>query len=136
MKKALGFTLIELMIVITVVAILAGLAITQYGKQVRKSKRAEAKQAIATLAMAQEKFRMNNATYATCDDAMAPSTCNAYNGTLNSYTVAVASPTATGYVITATPKTADQQKDSCGTFTYTMASGVADKAPTTTGCWN
>ena len=136
MKKALGFTLIELMIVVAVIAILAVLAISQYGKQVRKSKRAEAKQAISQVSMAQEKYRMNNALYATCDQAMAPSNCATYNGTLSAYTIAVSNVAAATYTITATPKTADQQKDPCGTFTYAMANGTATKTPNTTGCWN
>jgi type IV pilus assembly protein PilE len=136
MKRVRGFTLIELMIVVAVVAILAGIAITQYSKQVRKGRRAEAKQAIATLAMAEEKYRMNNPLYATCDQAFAPSTCTSYNGSLNAYTVAISgTPTGTAYTITATPKTADQLKDACGTFTYAVSNGVATKTPTTTGCW-
>src|SRR4249919_2993016 len=72
MKKTRGFTLIELMIVVAVVAILAALAITQYGKQVRKARRAEARQNIAAVAMAEEKYRMNNASYGTCALVLAP----------------------------------------------------------------
>ena len=41
-KRTRGFTLIELMIVVAVIAILASVAISQYNKQVRKSRRAEA----------------------------------------------------------------------------------------------
>jgi type IV pilus assembly protein PilE len=135
MKKALGFTLIELMIVVAVIAILAVIAISQYGKQVRKSKRAEAKQAISTIAMGQEKWRMNHATYGTCDEALAPGTCASFNGSLSAYTVAVSGNTATGFTVTATPK-GDQAKDTmCGTFTYVTALGAVTKTPTTTGCW-
>ena len=137
MKKTRGFTLIELMIVVAVVAILAALAITQYGKQVRKARRAEAKQNIAAVAMAEEKYRMNNASYGTCALVLAPGdTCTTLNTRLKNYNMAVTSNNATSYTITATPKTSDQLKDECGTFTYTMAAGVATKLPSTPeGCW-
>jgi len=135
MKKVLGFTLLELMIVVAVIAILAVLAIGQYGKQVRKSRRAEAKQAISTVAMAQEKYRMNNAAYGTCDQVFAPGSCASYNASLNAYTITVTNNTAVRYTITATPKTVDQLKDSCGAFVSDTVSGVSTKTPTTTGCW-
>jgi len=137
MKKSRGFTLLELMAVVAIIAILAGLALSQYGKQVRKSKRAEARQAISTIAMAEEKYRMNNATYGTCDQVLAPGTCTSYNTSLQAYTVAITagSPTATAYTITAAPKTTDQAKDPCGTLSYAMSAGTATKTPTTAGCW-
>lgn len=137
MRKIRGFTLLELMIVVAIIALLAGLALSAYGKQVRKSKRAEAKQAISTLSLAQEKYRMNNALYGTCDQALggAVGACTSFNSTLSSYTIAVSNEAATTYTITATPKTTDQAKDSCGTFTYAMDAGTATKTPTTTGCW-
>jgi type IV pilus assembly protein PilE len=137
MKKTRGFTLIELMIVVAVVAILAAVAISQYGKQVRKAKRAEARQNIAAIAMAQEKYRMNNPSYGTCALVLAPGdTCATLNTKLKNYNMAVPTNGANGYSITATPKTTDQLKDECGTFTFTMASGVVTKLPTTPeGCW-
>jgi Tfp pilus assembly protein PilE len=92
---------------------------------------------LSDLGLREEKYRSNSTTYGTCDQVMAPSTCAALNGSLIYYTVALtaASNTATGYVYTATPKTADQLKDSCGTLTWTMNSGAVTKAPTTNGCW-
>jgi len=136
MKKALGFTLLELMIVVVIIAVLAGLALTGYGKQVRKSKRAEAKQQLSDLALRQEKYRANNTTYATCDQLMAPSTCAGYNTLYKNYTVAVTANSATGFTITATPKTTDQAKDACGTLQVQMANGALSKSPTNPpDCW-
>ena len=136
MKKARGFTLLELMIVVVIIAVLAGLAITGYGKQVRKSKRAEAKQQLSDLALRQEKWRANHPAYADCDTLLAPSTCNAYNGLFKNYTIAVPTATTLGFTLTATPKTTDQAKDACGTLTVTMANGVLQKLPTNPpDCW-
>lgn len=136
MKTRRGFTLIELMIVVLVIAVLAGLALSAYTKQVRKSRRAEAKQALSELMLREEKWRSNNIAYGTCDEALAPSTCVSLNSGLNYYTVALvaASNTATAYQFTATPK-ADQTKDSCGTLSVSMNAGAIGKTPTTVGCW-
>jgi len=135
-SRQFGFTLLELMIVVAVVAILAGLAVNQYGKQVRKGKRAEAKQLLGDLILRQEKYRNNNTSYGTCDQLLNPNTCTSYNALFKNYTVAVTAQSATGYTMTATPKTADQLKDACGTFQVQMATGQLTKTPTTpTDCW-
>jgi type IV pilus assembly protein PilE len=134
MKKARGFTLLELMIVVAIVAILAALAITSYGKQVRKSKRAEAKQVLADWAVRQEKYRSNNASYATCDQLLSPGTCANFNSSnvYKNYTFAVTAQSATGFTMTAVPKTSDQAKDACGTLSVQMQTGTLVKCPSST----
>lgn len=129
MKQVRGFTLIELMIVVVILAILAALAFTTYTKQVRKSKRAEAKQVLSDLGLKQESWRSNHATYGTLADLGGSPTTGYYTITLTG-----GSNTATGYVFTAAPY-GDQANDTCGTLTWTMASGVVDKDPDTQGCW-
>lgn len=132
MARQRGFTLIELMIVVLVIAVLAGIALSGYQKQVRKSRRAEARQAVSDIGMRQEKYRSNNSTYGTCDQVTSPSTCSSFNLTLTYYTVAVSGNTASAYTITATPK-GDQANDSCGTLTWAQSAGVVTKSPS--GCW-
>lgn len=133
MKRAQGFTLLELMVVVAIIAVLAMLAFSAYTKQIQKSRRAEARQAISDLALRQEKWRSNHTTYGTLDAD--PTLGIGLAPTTTYYTVTSGSNTATGYVLTATP-IGDQVNDTaCGTLTWTMASGVVTKAPSTPGCW-
>ena len=130
MKRAKGFTLIELMIVVLIIAVLAGIAFGAYNNQVRKSRRAEAKQVIADLALREEKYRSNNPTYGTIVQLGGAATSTYYT-----FTYTAAADTAIGYVLAAAPA-GDQIKDSCGTLTWTMASGVVTKTSTAgTDCW-
>lgn len=64
-SDASGFTLIELMIVVVIVAILASIAFPSFMGSVRKSRRSEAFTALNNVQQAQERFRGNNAAYAT-----------------------------------------------------------------------
>ncbi len=129
MKQKRGFTLIELMIVVLVIAILAGLALSGYNNQVRKSRRTEAKQILSDLSLKQEKYRSNNATYGTIIQIGGVATAKYYT-----VTMVANSNTGTNYTFTAVP-IGDQTKDSCGTLTLKMLTGVLVKEPTTEGCW-
>ena len=59
-----GFTLIELMIVIVIVAILAAIAIPSYQNFVRQAQRSDGTTALMDIRMAQERHRANNVQYA------------------------------------------------------------------------
>ena len=63
-KRILGFTVIELMIVLMIVAILLALAYPSYTQYARKAKRGEAQQLLMNWAVNQEIFRSNNPLYA------------------------------------------------------------------------
>jgi type IV pilus assembly protein PilE len=63
-KAATGFTLIELMIVIVIIAVLAAVAVPTYQGQIRKSRRAEAVTFMSQVQQAQERYRANRIAYA------------------------------------------------------------------------
>lgn len=63
-KKSAGFTLIELMIVVAVVAILASIALPAYQDSVRKSRRADVMTKLLNIQLEEEKWRANNTKYA------------------------------------------------------------------------
>jgi prepilin-type N-terminal cleavage/methylation domain-containing protein len=113
MKRARGFTLIELMIVVAVIAILAGLAISQYSKQVRKSSARRpsrpSRGGIGAGKIPHEQHGLRHLRQAW------HRILRHLNTRLSAYNVAVTAHNDTVYTITATPKTADQLKDICGT---------------------
>lgn len=108
----MGFTLIEVMVVVVIVGILASIAVPSYLNYVRKSRRADAKTTLLQIQLEQEKWRGNNTTYGTLG--------NVWSGTDSIegfYTIAVPSNTSSGFTATATPKAGGPQVgDSCGTF--------------------
>lgn len=63
-KKHSGFTLIELMIVVAIIAILAAVAIPSYNSYIQKTRRADAKVALTHAAAQQERFYMRHNAYA------------------------------------------------------------------------
>ncbi len=108
MRRSGGFTLIELMIVVVVVAILASIALPSYQEYVRKGRRAEASQGIGAIQMAQERWRAEHSTYGTFAEIGSPAS-SAY------YTFTVTGNTATSYTATATRKAGTgQANDRCG----------------------
>ena len=64
MARSFGFTLIELMIVVAIVAILLAVGIPGYQQQVIKTKRSIGRGELLEVAARQEQYFINNKTYA------------------------------------------------------------------------
>ena len=58
-----GFTLLELMIVVIIIAILAAIALPQYLKTAERSRAAEALQILASIRAAEHRYRVENGAY-------------------------------------------------------------------------
>ena len=134
-----GFTLIEVMIVVAIVAILTALAFPSYTEYIRRGHRAEARAALLQASLWMERAATATGTYP--PTASFPTTLTTIKS--GRYTIAVASPPAsaasgTAYTLTATPA-GGQQGDKCGnyTLTHTGVRGAASGAlPLMTECWN
>jgi type IV pilus assembly protein PilE len=115
MRRARGFTLLELMIVVMVMAIIATIAVTQYGRYAYRARRADGQELLMRVANAQERYYATFNKYG--DD---PVTGDLKLGSVTSekgyYTVAITKTDLTkDYTATATPvPTNSQGKDVCG----------------------
>jgi type IV pilus assembly protein PilE len=144
-KQTAGFTLIELMIVVAVMAIIVSVALPSYQSHVRKGKRAEGKAALLRGAQYEERFFSDNVRYATQAELAAAygvtSGTTIYSGenpntSTGTYTVTVALGAGnTSFTLTATPN-APHADTECGNLTLT-STGVRNQtgtAPLST-CW-
>ena len=119
-----GFTLIELMIVVAVVAILAAIAVPSYQEQVRKSRRAQAKADMVEYAQMAERYFTVNNTYV--GFALPTTQSPREAGATARYTLALnPAPTVSTFTITATTQ-GTQSSDRCGNLGVTNT-GVKTK---------
>jgi type IV pilus assembly protein PilE len=140
-----GFTVIELMIVIMIVAILVALAYPSYIQYARKAKRGEAQQLLLNWSINQEIFRSNNTSYAADNNANLPKPVhqdghylfNAYQThTDGACTGEADAPNATAYVLYAVAQN-DQVNDkarngdSCATLCF-----ASNGAKLPSNCWD
>ncbi|WP_035383119.1 type IV pilin protein [Ferriphaselus sp. R-1] len=63
MKRQSGFTLVEIMVAVVIVAILASVAVPAYSNYVRRGKISEATSNLASLRVAMEQYYQDNRTY-------------------------------------------------------------------------
>jgi type IV pilus assembly protein PilE len=110
-----GFTLIELMITVAIVAILSMVALPTFFDSIRKGRRADAIGALSKAQQAQERFRANNAAYGDSFTVSAGqlAVANAASATFDSgdanYTIDITANTSTGYTLLALAKSGTSQ---------------------------
>ena len=148
--KAHGFSLIELMITVVIVAILASIAIPSYSAYVLRSHRTDAKSALLDMASLEERFFSTNNSYSqTSTDLGYPAGGLPFNVGLNGYyqitalTVLAATPPTAGnngtpasYSITASAVGTQIKDTQCLQFTINSA-GQQGANPNPNGdCWS
>lgn len=132
-----GFTLVELMITVAILALLMTIAIPSYSAFVRRSNRTDATRTMMQDAQSLQRCYSQNFTYTPAGGCPTPA------GTTTSpdglYSITIAIPSSTSYTITATPRAAQLKDTPCVSFTLlssgqqsAMDSGATD---TTATCW-
>jgi type IV pilus assembly protein PilE len=137
-----GFTLIELMIVIVVIAVLGSIAVPSYRSYILRTHRVEAKSALLNLAAAQEKFYLQNNTYAADDDLTdaPPAGLGLPETTENGwYTLEITAADATNFTARATAAGGQADDSDCATFTINalgVKSATKQGGGASTVCWD
>lgn len=135
-----GLTLVELMVVVAVMAIIAAIAYPLYTNQTQKARRADAKVALDTIALAQERYYTINGSYtANLSSLQVSADIQGGNSDQGYYTIAA--PTLTGggqgFSATATASSSAAQASdasNCGTFTINHL-GVKTSTGSASNCW-
>lgn len=143
-KEQLGFTLIELMIVVAMVAILAAIALPAYQRYVFRTRRAEGHEMLMRVAAAQERYYTNFNQYSSVIGTgagglgfAAPTGCAAGDSANCYYNVSIAGLGASNqsYTLSGAPKGV-QLTDKCGNLTLTDSGVKAQSGDETNGkCW-
>lgn len=130
-NKLKGFTLIEVMIAVVIVAILAAVALPSYRNHVQRSNRAVAKAILLENVQFMEQFFTVNNSYAA---AVIPITQSPRTGVAQ-YTIALNPVAAATFTLQAVP-TGTMAGDVCGTFTLTNMGVQGATGGNVAGCWN
>lgn len=136
MKRANGFTLIELMVVVAVVGILIAVAYPSYSNYLLKGRRAAAQGHLMDIAQRQQQYLLDARAYAASVSELGvttPTDVSKY------YTIAITNPnpaftgSSPSFITSAAPIGA-QADDQCGTLSL---DSTGNKATSTaaTGCW-
>ena len=139
LSSARGFTLIELMIVVAVVAIISAIALPSYRSQILKAKRTDAKTALLDLATREERYFSTRNTYTSVPADLGYSgpfsvpvpSANEFN-----YGISVTASTTSSFTATAVPN-GNQVNDTCGTYSINDQGVQANTNGTTASaqCW-
>ncbi|KPJ93580.1 MAG: hypothetical protein AMJ53_06990 [Gammaproteobacteria bacterium SG8_11] len=127
-KTNKGFTLVELMVVVSILGVIAAIAIPSYNETVRKSRRSDAKVTLLKVSQNLERCFSQNNSYEVA------SGCTNHNNTSSEegyYTITTVQ-NANTFALTATAVAGQAADTHCATFTLNQA---GTKGSTHSDCW-
>ena len=132
-RAGAGFTLVELMIVLVVIAILAAVAVPSYQNHAFRARRTDGKDLLLRVAQAEERHYTSFNHYA---DTLADLGFGNGDSERGHYTVSVATArSAQAYTLSAVPQGV-QAGDACATLTLDHTGVKAESGTTGNGdCW-
>lgn len=137
--RAAGFSLIEIMIVVAIIAILAAIALPSYQAQTKKARRADAIMALEKAAAKQEQYYFQYNQYTDDESRLGGGAASIPSPEGNYSVTAALVDGGQGYTLTATPVVGGVQADdsACTQFTLThLGQRGASPAANTDTCWS
>ncbi|TDX97924.1 type IV pilin protein [Thiohalophilus thiocyanatoxydans] len=132
-----GFTLIEIMITLMVIAVLASIAVPAYNSMKQQSNRSDAVSALTRVAQLQERWYSNKGTYADNLTTIGMSSTTSKEGHYDlSLTFDDTEPDE--FVVTATATGPQKDDENCRTFSLDQAGRKTSEdsdGNASTGCW-
>lgn len=133
-----GFTLVELMIVVAIVAILAAVAIPAYSDYLMKGRRTDGRSALLDTAGRLERYYSEYARYTTAVGSNVCAPIVSAESPEKYYSLTSTAPVCTDstFLLTAAPQGA-QSTDKCGslTLTHVQVKGVSGGTLAASSCW-
>ena len=130
-----GFSLIELMIVVSILAIVTTWGYSSYRDTVIKSYRAEGKGELLIIADNMERYFSNHGTYAGAALGTAANAVHPASSDHGHYNFSITNATAIEFTVTATPQGGQANDSKCGTFTYKSTGANTASGSLGAACW-
>lgn len=137
-SRTRGFTLVELIITVAIVAILAAIAIPSYSKYILRSNRSAAESVMQEIASAQEHYMIDSRQFAGSVSTLGYTVPDTVKANYKVVTVPTSSSVSAGtppsYTVTATPQNSQVSDTDCGTLTLN-GDGSKSASSGATNCW-
>lgn len=135
--SGVGFTLIELMVVLAIMGILLSLASASYSTHQRQARRLDAQEALHALQQTQARYRDHHPSYATSLQALGMPD----RSPMGHYQLGITQADENGFIVVATPAGLQALDEDCSPMrvqlsdkaTVTHSAGALSNDPT--GCW-